>query len=69
MTNCKLCGQEVKGVPAFPDWKGTPTENTIHKKCRNIEHPDKKHKEGKCEYCGLSDCSPNFAYHFCRGYR
>ena len=37
--------------------------------CKNIEHLKEPHKEGKCEYCGLSDCSPNFAYHFCRGYK
>ena len=33
--------------------------------CQNKEHKQPCSENAKCEYCGLSTCTANFAYHVC----
>ncbi len=33
--------------------------------CLNKEHPKAFHQVGYCKRCGVSECSPNYAYHIC----
>ena len=33
--------------------------------CKNVEHENPCPKDEYCGRCGISTCSPNFAYHVC----
>jgi len=35
------------------------------KRCKNIEHKKPCSAKDKCEFCGKSTCSANYAYHVC----
>jgi len=37
----------------------------IKTKCENPEHKKPCSENATCEYCGLSTCSPDYAYHLC----
>ena len=37
--------------------------------CLNREHKNPCKEDKTCEHCSTSTCAPNFAYHFCKGYK